>query len=114
MSTITSKNIRPVKIQLRFFAVGLSFIQDDLSKRGKPCPDGDCSVRGRIPPDKYGDQDGARGFKTATGTLQPQLAAASAVDFETEAAANAWLSTKDGEEFIDSFQSVIVVRSSTI
>ena len=99
-------------VKVKFFVVGLSQHADDQPTRGLKCPEaGDCP-RGLIPPGQFGDGSGKSGFKLATGTLSPAIAAASALDFETEAAANTWLESKAGESFIQSFTSVIIVRSS--
>ena len=98
-------------VKVKFFVVGLSQHADDQPKRGLKCPEEDCP-RGLIPPGKFGDGTGDSGFKLATGTLSPAIAAASALDFETEAAVDTWLASKAGEAFIQSFTSVIIVRSS--
>ena len=111
MSQQNEVTTKTKEVKVKFFVVGLSQDANDQPKRGLKCPEEDCP-RGLIPPGKFGDGDGARGFKRATGTLSPAIAAAAALDFETEAAVDTWLASKAGEAFIQSFTSVIIVRSS--
>lgn len=92
---------------LRFLYVGIS---NDINGTRRYCPEPDCG-RAKIPFAAAGDafRIGGKTIKSVNDA-EPDLMSATP-DFDSEQQAASWLATADGQEFLESFQLVVLIRA---